>query len=223
MKARLITVLMVAAALTAGIFVAGCDDDDSNVGSGLNSSTNNGSNNHTTLSAQDFADLYVHAVCEKELECCTNGIRPTSGSTDPITTTQDCENDLERLRTSILNTFTDPKVIYDDEQASDCLNALSSRLDSMQCTDPLTPYGELPECKNVAQGTVKEGEECYADYECKNGMHCVNEVCTQPKTVGEACSNSMECESYYCNEGKCIELGNNYSPITDACYPTEEQ
>ncbi len=74
---------------------------------------------------------------------------------------------------------------------------------------------EIP--KRIFRGKLKEGQPCFFNFECGEGLFCGGElcpgVCERQKEEGEKCKSREEClPSLTCLGGQCIPLGEEGSP-----------
>ena len=73
---------------------------------------------------------------------------------------------------------------------------------------------EIP--RRIFRGKLKEGQSCFFDFECGEGLFCGGElcpgVCERQKGEGEECTSKEEClPSLTCLGGKCTPLGDEGS------------
>lgn len=98
------------------------------------------------------------------------------------------------------------RVVYDQEAAQGCLDAL----DSADCSAIDLRY--IDECNDVFTGTVERGDDCTLDEECSGESFCLFEgscpgACSGLLSAGEGCVEDEHCEpGLVCSEAtaRCV-------------------
>lgn len=150
---------------------------------------------------QEFQDEAIDARCEYLTRC---GLFPSAN---------DCRADFDATTapsTSIVAAVDAGKVVYDEDLAEDCLEAL--REGSCSQTASLDP-----KCEDIFTGTIADGGMCAFDDECVSGR-CSVEDCTMaccpgtcmparptPK-IGEMCLFICEAGAYCGADSICHAL-----------------
>jgi hypothetical protein len=119
-------------------------------------------------------------------------------------------------------------VIYHDEQLEACLAGIRET----ECTT--TAFWQLfegalgPDCRQVFEGTLAEGQPCWLDQQCVSGsceimwcdVACCEGVCgpaSATAAIGESCAYAECAEGAYCGTSACVAR----QPSGAACTPPE--
>lgn len=135
----------------------------------------------------DLPDELIDALCERQVRC------------GAYTSVAECRADVRVRFEEILAGVEDGRIVYDEDKAGDCLEALGGA----SCDATQENVREEPEaCRDALRGTVPDGMgPCYADVECVSGdcsipdcgMACCAGVCGTTRVevaIGGTCNGT---------------------------------
>ncbi len=170
--------------------------------------TDDDSNESGSVTPKVFSQKVLRIWCEKSLECCgEKGLHHMVPSSDdpPIKTVDECMSEWDLMASDFKYQLSHSKVSYDAGKAASCAEAFEKAANNASCSDFLDIWS-LEECKDVATGTLKDGEKCDGiDFECES-RRCSRDtepVCIEPKDDGEECTYDWECLSGRCGLDGC--------------------
>jgi hypothetical protein len=188
-----------ATALLATSLSLGCGGDDGPGGGG-------------NLSLDELGDTLGDITCTKIFECCNEAeiMDMFGGLNPPITTFEECVEFYDGFVTALLlgpaaDAVDRGTLIYDGELAADCFAAFEAA--SCEEVDGFNSGGAaVPECEDIFEGQLADGETCVTDLECVSGT-CDGDslngdpgVCATPPGEGEPCETFDCADGFYCDD-----------------------
>lgn len=109
----------------------------------------------------------------------------------------------DRAHSQVRDSVLASVILYDAAMAGECLAAIAAT----NCTSEAGLFPNTEACDLMFQGTRREGEPCFDNEECVNGLECWDfvpgPVCSQgacaEKRLGNSCSDRECQEGEFCN------------------------
>lgn len=170
-------------------------------------------NSGGAIALADYGREYVKVFCRRVYTCCDAAEIASAPDWGP--SEADCVTaGAARLSTANLQAaVASGRVVYHGDRARKCIDNVAA----LSCADFgvafLSRY--VPDCPEIAEGTVPEGGQCTLVEECATGF-CDGSGCAARAGLGEACQPPYACQpGLYCSlvTSSCAPI----APIGGAC------
>jgi hypothetical protein len=142
------------------------------------------------VAAEDFADKYATALCEREGAC---------QALAPYLVDQCHARTLAYFADDIMKAIAAGRITFDEQAAGACIEGVRET----PCLTEQWDDATLAACYKALRGTLEPGETCYAAFECAGGTCSVEPLATCPAKCPEVGAEGDSCSflaGSYCNE-----------------------